>query len=329
MAQTKSEVADSNWSAVRKAIRKTPVDNAFEEYPTLDTFRGDMMNMVGNGSREIQVILESATGTAQSFGEYDALSKDPIDPFESAFYRRRYYAVPVILSDTENWENMGSERVFDLLKALGNNANNSLRKAINEDFYTAQAGKNMLGFPDIMATATGATIGGIDSSAETFWESQRETTTTTFTTQTVTNIYDGVQAWNDINELINIQGGRVSHIFTTWSIAKAFREAMSGQGYARTKLSNPGNFGGADQGNGDFYGSKVIADNDAPSLLSYHADKRHLKLETLKQANFKKTPFVSLQSNGQLAQLAYVVASVQLCTNNRRRLGVKTALTGS
>jgi hypothetical protein len=36
-----------------------------------------------------------------------------------------------------------------------------------------------------------------------------------------------------------------------------------------------------------------------------------------------------LQSNGQLAQLAYKVASVQLCTNNRRRNGVKTVLTGS
>ena len=48
----------------------------------------------------------------------------------------------------------------------------------------------------------------------------------------------------------------------------------------------------------------------------------------MKQANFKKTPFVSLQSNGQLAQLAYQVAGVQAITNNRRRLGVATAITG-
>jgi len=275
------------------------------------------------------VNLQSSGGSAESFDKYDALSKNPVDPFESAFFRRRYYAVPVILSDTENWENMGPERVFDLFKHLGDNAMDSLVKAINEDIYSAQAGKNMLGFQDIINDTSGATIGGIDSSASTWWDNKRDTNALTFTTQTVTNVFNGVQGWNDVNDLIAIQGGRVGKIFTTWSIAKAFRETVSSAGYARTELSNPGNFGNKGQGNPDFYGAEVIADNDCTALYSYHVDERHIKLETLKQANFKKTPFVTLQSNGQLAQLAYVVASVQLSTNNRRRLGVKTALTGS
>ena len=329
MAQTKSEVADSHWSSVRKVVRK-PEDNFFEDYPTVNEFRKSMLNMAGSGSREIQIGLMSSGGTAASFDKYDVLDKTPINPYESAFYQRRYYAIPIILSDTENWENQGPERIFDLLKGLGDNADSSLLKAINEDIWSAAAGKNMLGFQDHMATSAGATVGGIDSSASTFWESQRDTASKTFTAQTVTNIFDGVQAWNDINEDIAIQGGRVSHIFTTWAIAKAYRETVSSFGYARTELKNPSGIGtGAGQGIPDFYDAKIIADNDAVASASYHVDKRTLKLETLKQANFKKTPFVSLQSNGQLAQLAYKIASVQLSNNNRRRNGVKTALTGS
>ena len=326
MAQTKSEVADSHWSSVRKVVRREVVDNFFEDYPTVGEFRKSMLNEVERGSREIQVILQSSGGSAESFDKYDSLNKNPIDPFESAFFRRRYYAVPVILSDTENWENMGPERIFDLFKALGDNAMDSLVKAINEDMYTAQAGKNMLGFPDIISSSAN-TVGGIDASSNSWWDNQRDTTATTFLTQTTTNVFDGFTRWDSIADTIRIQGGRPDCIFTTFSIAKAYRTALASQGYARTELSNASGVGGSLTP--DFYGMKVIADNDCPSLASYFIDKRHIKLETLRNASFKKTPFVSLQSNGQLAQLAYVVASVQLSTNNRRRLGVGTAITGS
>ena len=330
MAQTKSEVADSHWSSVRKTVRKEVVDNFFEDYPTIAKFRKGMLNQSGSGSREIQVILQSSGGTAESFDKHDVLNKSPIDPFESAFFQRRYYAVPIVLSDTENWENMGPERIFNLFKSLGDNAMDTITKAINEDIYSAQAGKNMLGFQDIINATAGATIGGINSGTSTWWDNQRDTNALTFLATTTATVYNGVQGWNDVNDTIAIQGGRVSDIFTTWSIAKAYREMVSSNAYARTELSNPKGVGtAAGQGNPDYYGATITADNDCTALYSYHIDQRHIKLETLKQANFKKTPFVTLQSNGQLAQLAYVVASVQLSTNNRRRLGVKTALTGS
>tara|TARA_R110000824_G_scaffold176986_3_gene356217 strand:+ start:3738 stop:4721 length:984 start_codon:yes stop_codon:yes gene_type:complete len=325
-AQNKSESADSLWSSVRKTIRPGVEDSFFEDYPTVAALRSDMLKTDG-GSSEIQVNIQTNGGSAQSFDTYDVLGKSPIDPIEAAFFNRRYYAVPVILSDTENWENMGKERVFDLFKALGDNAMDSLVKAINEDVYTAQAGKNMLGFPNIMATSAGATIGGIDSSATTAWESQRNTTAKTFLTQTTANVFDGFTEWDKLLDSIRIQGGKPSHMFTTFSIARSYRTALSSAGYARTELSNAKGPGGSLAP--DWYGVKVIPDNDCPALHTYVADKRHLHLNTLKQASFKKTPFVSLQSNGQLAQLAYVVASVQLSTNNRRRLGVATAITGS
>ena len=75
-------------------------------------------------------------------------------------------------------------------------------------------------------------------------------------------------------------------------------------------------------------GAELVADNDCASIHTYAVDTDSIKLRVMKQANFKKTPFVSLQSNGQLGQLSYMVAGVQLCTNNRRRSGVATQITG-
>ena len=327
MAQTTSEVWDSRWSATRRAIKPEVVDNFFEEYPTLANFRKAGTKVVDTGGTEISVILQTSGGTAESFDKYDELNKNPINPFESAHYKRRYYACPIVLSDTENWENSGPEKVFDLLEALGNNALDSMFKAINEDIYSAQAGKNILGLQDIVADATGATVGGISSATQTQWEAQRYTTAKTFTTQTVTNIYDGFTAWSTLQNSIRKVGGSVKQLLTTFSITQAYRTALSSEGYARTTLENGGGVGGAFAPS--YYGAKIIEDNDCPALHTYMLGGDNLKLNVLRAANFHKTPFVSLQSNGQLAQLAYMVVGLQLTTNNRRRNGVATAITGA
>lgn len=326
-AQVTSETWDSHWSATQRTIRPEVIDNHFEDYPTLEMHRRSGLKMTDQGGKEISVRLITSGNTAEAFDKYDELNKSPVNPFESAHYKRRYYAVPIVLSDTEHWENSGPEQVFDELEHLGQVALKSLLKTINEDLLSAQTGKNILGYQDIMATAAGATIGGINSGTTTAWESQRDTTATTFTTQTVTNIFDGLDLWNAVLDLIRTQGGRNKQIITTYSIVRAYREVLSSAGYARTVLSDAKGVGG--QMNPPFYGAEVIADNDCPSLGSYFPDTRHTKLNCLKQANFRKTPFTSLQPNGQLAQLAYMVAGVQLTTDKREANGVATALTGA
>ena len=325
MAQTTSEVWDSRWSATRRTIAPETIDNVFEAYNALAFHRRRGMQMVDGGGKEIQVILESSTGTAEAFDGYDPLSKSPVDPFESAFYKRRYYAVPIVLDDTTNWENSGEEQIFDLLDALGSNALNSLLKAINEDLLGAQTGKTMLGYQDIIADAGTGTVGGINSSTSSFWQNQKYTTAKTFTDQN-NNVFDGFLAWNTLMDDCRKQGGRNNALVTTYSIAAAYRTALASTGYAETRLSSVKGVNGAEFPS--YMGAELVADNDCASIHTYAVDTDSIKLRVMKQANFKKTPFVSLQSNGQLGQLSYMVAGVQLCTNNRRRSGVATQITG-
>jgi len=325
MAQTTSEVWDSRWSATRRTIEPETIDNIFQAYNALAYHRQRGMQMVDGGGKEIQVILESSTGTAEAFDGYDPLSKSPVDPFESAFYKRRYYAVPIVLDDTTSMENNGEEQIFDLLDALGSNALNSLLKAINEDLLGAQTGKTILGYQDIIADAGTGTVGGINSSTSTFWQNQKYTTAKTFVTQN-NNVFDGFLAWNTLMDDCRKQGGRNNALVTTYSIAAAYRTALASTGYAETRLSNIQGVSGAEFPS--YMGAELVADSDCASLHTYAVDTDAIKLRVMKQANFKKTPFVSLQSNGQLGQLSYMIAGVQLTCNNRRRSGVATQITG-
>uniref|UniRef100_A0A6H1ZWS3 Putative capsid protein n=1 Tax=viral metagenome TaxID=1070528 RepID=A0A6H1ZWS3_9ZZZZ len=328
MAQTLSEVADTHWAAVGRTIDDEVIDNIFEKYATVDAFRTDALQITDSGGRGFEVHIETGTNTqAGSFDKYDPLNKDPVNPVESAFYNKRYYYCPIILSDTEYWENSGPEKRFDELRFLGENSMKSLIKTINEDFYSAQTGKNMLGFQDIIADAASSTLGGISASTTASWDNNRYTTSKTFLTQTTTNIFDGFVAWNALLDAIHIDGGRPKKLFTTWSVVRAYRTAVSGEGYARTDLANAKGVGGKMAPS--FYDMDVVPDNDCTALHCYMVDPDGLKLRVMKQVNFKKTPFVPLQSNGQLAQLAYVVAGVQLVCSARRYQGVATAVTGS
>ena len=326
MAQTTSETWDTRWSATRRAIDKEVVDNAFEPYHVLDLARKKWKKPYSGGS-EISCILESSTVSAEAFDGWDTLNKSQADPIEMAHYLPRYYAVPIALADTDSWENSGAEKVFDLLEAIGNNAFNSLLKAINEDMCSAQSGKSILGLQDLIADASGATVGGINSGTSTFWENQRVTGAVTFLTQTATNVFNGVDSWNDGMDLCRIQGGNIVDMITTYSIARAYRVALSSEGYARTSVEDAKGIGG--DFNPSFYTAKVTADNDIAALHTYGVTKGGLKLHVNSKANFKKTPFVSTQSNGQLGQLGYMVAGVQTTTNQRRRNVVHTALTGT
>ena len=326
MAQVTSETWDTRWSATRRSIDKTIVDNAFEPYRLLDLARKKWKKTYSGGT-EISCLLESSTVSAQAFDGWDQLDKSQADPIETAHYLPRYYAVPIALSDTDSWENSGAEKVFDLLEAIGNNAFNSLLKAINEDMGSAQAAKNILGLQDLIADAAGATVGGINSGTSTFWENQRVTGSVDFLTQTATNVFNGIDSWNDGMDLARIQGGNIVDMLTTYSIVKAYRIALSSQGYARTAVDDAKGVGG--DFNPMFYTAKVTADNDIAALHTYGISKGGLTLHVNSKANFKKTPFVSTQSNGQLGQLGYMVAGVQVTTNQRRRNVVHTALTGS
>ena len=184
----------------------------------------------------------------------------------------------------------------------------------------------MLGYQDIIADAGTGTVGGINSSTSSFWQNQKYTTAKTFTTQGTTNVFDGLLAWNTLMDDCRKQGGRNNALVTTYSVAAAYRTALSSQGYGEVRLSNVNGISGAEFPS--YMGAELVADNDCASIHTYAVDTDSIKLRVMKQANFKKTPFVSLQSNGQLGQLAYMVAGVQLTTNNRRRSGVATQITG-
>ena len=174
-----------------RAHRKRLTDNVFDEYPTLQMFKSSGNLETESGGKEIKEDLMYGKNSSEWFSDYDTLNTDAVDGITAAFFPWRYQAVPITISMTEEMESRKSDAAVKLLTAKTEQSMNTIRDSINAAIYGAQSGKSMLGLQDIVADSACSTLGGINSSSETWWENQRNTTSTDFNSSSAPS-YAGV-----------------------------------------------------------------------------------------------------------------------------------------
>ena len=321
-ATSQTSTWDAAWTLTLRAKRKRLTDNFFDSYPPLAAMRQGSALEVESGGTQIQEDLLYGANSAEFFSGYDTLNTDSVDGITAAFFPWRYVAVPITISMTEEKENQKSDAAMKLLAAKTEQSILTMSDQVNAALYSAQTGKSILGFQDIIADAPATsptTLGGVTISGNSWWQNKANNATadTSFKTITGTNFYEGMlrmaTTWTDVSEG-NIEP---SAIFTTASIYSSFEEIFEGTGYQRiTSKGTPG----VDGRLPSFRGIPVQYDRDCGSGRMYFLNTDFLKLKMMKGMEFSNTEFRSPAN--QMAKTAFVVAGIQLTTNNRGRQGV-------
>lgn len=321
-ATSQTSTWDAAWTLTLRAKRKRLTDNFFDSYPTLAAMRQGSALEVESGGKQIQEDLLYGANSSEWFSGYDTLNTDSVDGITAAFFPWRYVAVPITISMTEEKENQKSDAAMKLLAAKTEQSILTMSDQVNAALYSAQTGKGILGFQDIIADAPATsptTLGGVTVSGNSWWQNKANNATadTSFKTITGTNFYEGMlrmaTTWTDVSEG-NIEP---TAIFTTASIYSSFEEIFEGTGYQRiTSKGTPG----VDGRLPSFRGIPVQYDRDCGSGRMYLINTDFLKLKMMKGMEFSNTEFRSPAN--QMAKTAFVVAGIQLTTNNRRRQGV-------
>lgn len=121
-------------------------------------------------------------GENQSFAFYyglDPLNNSSQEVLTSAEYHWKQWAVGVSISGIEQLMNSGDSAVVSMLKQRIVNAEKTITNRICQAIYsdgTGSAGKEIGGLALINPNASGATVGGIDSSTYTWWDNARRAT---------------------------------------------------------------------------------------------------------------------------------------------------------
>ena len=217
-ATSTTETWDAAWTATERSRKGKATDNIFDSYPTLEAFKKSGLE-ISDGGKEFQVNLMYAKNSGEWFDGYDTLNTDAVDGITSAFFPVRYVAVPITISFTEEQENKGSAKVFDLLRSKTDQSMLTMRDVINAAIFGAASGKSMEGLQNIVADAPSTgTVGGINRASNSWWRNTSNTSAATFTSTTVTNVYDGVDRFLDVWDAISEGNDIPTHILTTASI---------------------------------------------------------------------------------------------------------------
>lgn len=147
-------------------------DNIFTGARLLSVFKkyGGVKEV--DGGQSLVVGLEYATNpTVGSSTPWHEITFQETDEFTSAQFDWKQIDGTVALSMMDIAKNSGESRVVDLMKAKISNLERSMRQNFNQQLFsgTVSISTNINGLHQLVASS--GTIGGIDRSAQTWWQS--------------------------------------------------------------------------------------------------------------------------------------------------------------
>ena len=326
-AVSKTETWDAAWTLTDRVRKDRLTDNITDAYPTLDRFKKSDILEIESGGKEIQEDLMYGLNTLQWFDGFDAVDNDAVDGITAAFYTWAYGDVPVTISMQEELEGRVSSSAMKIMAAKQKQSRLTMLDGVNAAIHGAQSGKAPLGLQDVVSES-GATVGGISDSSNTWWANKRLDFNSDGYTTAVTKVDDRHHIFMAMNFMWRQVAEGNEHpnlIITTPYILAKIEEIFEGTGYGRYTIGE-GAKPGVDGSDPTFKGVDIIGDNDCAGDGSGNEDTMYmlntnfLKFKIQKGMNFKKTPF--REPTNQFAQVAYVLLACQLTTNNRRRQGV-------
>lgn len=260
-----------------------------------------------DGGDKIVLELMHEFSNAFSYSGSDVWAIDVEDGISAAEYNWKQVGAPVTIKGIEKARNAGKSKQDDLIKAAIMQAELSLEDAVSVMLFsdgTGNLGKDLLGLEAIIAqNPNTGVLGGIDSSVETFWRNQTDTSVGSFAS-------NGEAALSTLMRATQRGTDRVDLMVTGSTIYGYMQALANGRAqYTNPKLAQLG-FDAL-----RFEGTDFIFDANCPADRIYGVNTRWLKLYIHKDYNFVTGKFIEPANQDQMT--AKIKLYAQLATDRR------------
>lgn len=304
-------------STTLQNYQPTLVDNIFKDLVLLNHLNSRGRVQVEEGGTSIvEPLMYAVNNTVGSYSGYDAIDLTPQDGITAAEYQWKQMAASIAISGIEESKNRGTEAIIKLLNAKIMQAEESLKSSLNTMLYsngTGNGGKDFNGLGNIIATVNN-TVGGIDSTTNTWWNPYQDTSASTLSQQDMGVVYNQISKGSDVPDLILTNANlfeKYESLLTAnvryQDVAKAnagFQNLM----FKQTPLV--------------FDLAIAAATSSAPM---YFINSKYLKLTGMNGHWFNTTDFQNGTVAGVDARYALVMAYGELTCSNRARQGYLVA----
>lgn len=287
------------------------VDNIFNSNGTLQRLRKKSYEKIDGGTSIMQP-LNYAAPTAQGwYNGADTLVTTDNDQVTAAEYAWKQLYVNITILRSDELKNSGDSAKLNLVKAKVKIAEKSMEDLLGTGIFSAGTNaKSIVGLGSIISAAN--TIGGISQSANSWWQTQVDSTTTTLTMGAMQT------QWN----LQTIGSWSPTVGIATRTIFNAYYALLQPQQRFQDSETAKGGFQSL-----MFNGLPILPDSHASSslpLVFLNEDYMHLYVH--KDEDMRFEPFAKpINQNLKVAKIYWMGA---FGTSNARLQGGFTALTG-
>lgn len=300
-------------STTLQNYQPTLVDNIFKDLVLLNHLNSKGRVQVEEGGTSIvEPLMYAVNNTVGSYSGYDAIDLTPQDGITAAEYQWKQMAASIAISGIEESKNRGTEAIIKLLNAKIMQAEESLKSSLNTMLYsdgTGNGSKDFNGLGNIVATVNN-TVGGIDSTTNTWWNPFQDTSASTLSQADMGNVYNQISKGSDVPDLILTNTNLFEKYESTLSLQVRYQDvAKANAGFQNLMFKQT-----------PLVFDLAIA-ADATSAPMYFLNSKYLKLTGMNGHWFNTTDFQNGTVAGVDARYALVMAYGELTCSNRARQG--------
>jgi len=287
-------------------------DNVFTARPlTYKLMEKGRIRMLNGGTKIVEPLIYGTNDTVGSYSGYDSIALTPQTGISAAEYEWKQYAASISISGIEEAKNNGEQEIINLLEAKIMQAEESLREGFNQMFFsggTGNSNKDWNGLGNLVES--GNTVGGIDSSTYTWWQSYEENTATALTLAQMSTAYNSVSVGNDHPDVL----------LTTQTLFEKYEALLQPQlRYTDTATADAG------FQNLLFKAAPVMYDEHCTSGVFFFLNSKYLTLVGHSGKWFQQTEFIRPEDLD--ARYALIMCYGNLTVRNRAKQGKLTAKT--
>jgi hypothetical protein len=303
---------DNLLSTTLANYRSTLTDNVFTARPlTYKLMEKGRIRMLNGGTKIVEPLIYGQNDTVGSYSGYDSIALTPQTGISAAEYEWKQYAASISISGIEEAKNNGEQEIINLLEAKIMQAEESLREGFNQMFFaggTGNSSKDWNGLGNLVES--GNTVGGIDSSVYSWWQSYEENTATALTLAQMSTAYNSVSVGNDHPDVL----------LTTQTLFEKYEALLQPQlRYTDTKTADSG------FQNLLFKAAPVMYDEHCTAGVFFFLNSKYLTLVGHSGKWFQQTEFIRPEDLD--ARYALIMCYGNLTVRNRAKQGKLTAKT--
>jgi len=293
----------------QKFFVKKLVDNIFDSNPLFQRWKKNNYQSVEGGT-SLMVPVAYATTTASAwYSGSDTLDTSANDQITAAEFDWKQIHSSITITKLDELKNAGPLAMVDFVKSKVQLAEKTIKDNLGTALYNVGTAANEIVGLRAMVDAS-RTYGGINSSTNTWWDCQEDTTTTTLTMKALQALEGDVKIDND----------RPSVHMTTQDIFDTYYALLQPQQRFQDDDTARGGFV-----NLIFNGKPVIVDSHCPASHWFMLNEDYIMLKYHKDENFRFEPFI--KPTNQNVSVAHIFWTGALCGSNPRMQAKFTGLT--